>query len=287
MVDQTYKMIDGVLHWAVLHAGGKITYEKMPNPADELNSYVADIEAQKAKFAQLQKERDEWETMFSNVAHAVNTTAGLDDSYGWDDGIKKIKERRSNSIVAHDKDGKHIAQLEARLAEVTHGREGNDKYTCDIELELVALKKQMAKSKRLLERVNAHLYGIDEATAAGMACRYIHGLTSAFFKPARASVEEIRPRATGIMKTGPLHTLWTKAVGTDDYVKQEWRDLEEMVINGQSAREKIAKLSTPVEKKWCPQCNDWISPTFISAESIHVVCGVAVTDTKGTNDGQA
>ena len=43
----------------------------------------------------------------------------------------------------------------------------------------------------------------------------------------------------GNLNTGQLHTLWTKAVGTKDYVKQEWRELAEMIEAGQLAREEL------------------------------------------------
>lgn len=54
-------------------------------------------------------------------------------------------------------------------------------------------------------------------------------------------IEQLRG-PQGVLKTTPLHTLWTKAVGAHDYVKQEWRDMEDMVVIGQVAREKLAEV---------------------------------------------
>lgn len=45
----------------------------------------------KAELEKVTTERDEWEEMFGEVAHAVVSAAGLDDSNGWDDGLKKLQ----------------------------------------------------------------------------------------------------------------------------------------------------------------------------------------------------
>ncbi len=47
----------------------------------------------------------------------------------------------------------------------------------------------------------------------------------------------------GVLKTGMLHTLWSKAVGTKDYVKEEWRQLATMIEEGQKACEILEKLN--------------------------------------------
>ena len=45
----------------------------------------------------------------------------------------------------------------------------------------------------------------------------------------------------GILKTAPLHTLWSKAVDTEGYVKAEWMALDAIVTAGQVAREDLCR----------------------------------------------
>jgi len=109
-----------------------------------------DYNTLKAQLTKMTKERDEWETMFSNVAHAVNTTAGLDDSYGWDESIEKIKERFENTKHAHDKNGKRIAQLEDELVNTEQQR----KYTLTAVLKWIRTWKSLTDhDKRAIEKI--------------------------------------------------------------------------------------------------------------------------------------
>ena len=38
-----------------------------------------------------------------------------------------------------------------------------------------------------------------------------------------------------------LHTLWSKAVGTPDYVKSEWMELEKLLVNQQPKHDLVVQ----------------------------------------------
>jgi hypothetical protein len=42
-----------------------------------------------------------------------------------------------------------------------------------------------------------------------------------------------------------FHTLWTKAVGTDRYDKEEWKRLEEIILNLQTKAEEMKSSKNP------------------------------------------